>query len=829
MMGKACSEGGQADQLTARRIGTDSAMLSQWIRWASDRAVNLASNAAVGSRERFGRVLRLLVLVPWVGFACSLAGAEIALVEQGQARAAVFVSERLWDDAAKAPEPASVWRTLKPEDNRRRLRESVRDFVGVIERISGAKLPVEIGAPKAGDARVAILVGELAAARFGPPVQKLEYHQGCRVVVSGREVGLIGESDLATSYAIYTLLDQLGCRWFLPSPMGEVLPTLRTVSLAERDLSTGPHTIYRGVWYCDNDFARRNRLGGMELSAGHALEHTVPKALREQHPEIRAIIGGKPHPHWIKWTHPLVAESITKALLAKLEKEPALKSLSLSPDDGATWDESDDTQFDAGDFDPGLQTVAKADRLMVLCNRVVAAISPKYPDVKFGVLAYVDYTRPPVREKPHPAIVPQIAPITFSRAHPLNDLNEPNNASLLKLVEGWGKVVPATSYYFYGFNLAEVSSPNPMLTKWGHDVPFIYARGACRYWQPETLANFETSMHAHWLGLRLAWDPAQTPATIFAELHQRFYGRAGAAMAAYWRHIDDAWVKTPEYAGCGFGHLRRWTLPKLTEARRLIEAARAACETEIERARVRLADDSLAQFEMFMQQRRDLADGQWAKLGKDVPAYREKLIELGKQYAPQFAFSRMGWTGDRTLNVRYFDAFYGATHQDAARVATNFTVLGPPLRQWRFLPDKEQKGEAAGWAGPAFDDRAWRATDSVVDTWSALGLHNYMGSAWYRLQTKVPTVPAGKKIYLWVGATDGRVKVFVNGRHIPWQNAKGETTATASGYCQPFSFDITGAVRSGEGNTIALLCTREMVNELGTGGLLAPAAIYAER
>ena len=40
-----------------------------------------------------------------------------------------------------------------------------------------------------------------------------------------------------------------------------------------------------------------------------------------------------------------------------------------------------DTKHDAGDFDPGLQTVAKADRLMVLCNRVAAAVSPKYPDV----------------------------------------------------------------------------------------------------------------------------------------------------------------------------------------------------------------------------------------------------------------------------------------------------------------------------------------------------------------------------------------------------------------------------------------------------------------
>ncbi len=755
--------------------------------------------------------------------------ADSTLVADGQPRAAVFVSERVWDDATKNPEPAGVWRSLMPEDNRRRLRESVRDLVGVVERMSGAKLPVEVGAPKAGDARVAILIGELATAKFGLPAKKAEYQQGLRIVVGNNTVGLIGESDLATSYAVYTLLDQLGCRWFLPSAMGEVLPISKTITLKEQDVSTAPYTIDRSLTYSDNDFARRNRLGGMELSAGHALEFAVPKELRTQHPEIKAIIGGKPHDHYVKWTHPLVAEAITKTLLDKLAKEPETKTLSLSPDDGATWDESDDTKFDAGDFDPSLQTVAKADRLMVLCNRIAAAIAPKYPDVKFGMLAYVDYTRPPVREKPHPAIVPQIAPITFTRAHPLNDPGEPNNKSFQQLIEGWGKVVPATSYYFYGFYLAEVSSPNPMLTKWGHDIPFIYQRGACRYWQPETLTNFDTSLHAHWLGLRMAWDPSQKPEAIVDEINSRLYGHAGAAMSAYWRHIDDTWVKVPEYAGCGFGHLRRWNVEKLTEARRLMNAGRAACTADAETARVKLADDSLAAFEMLMQQRRDLADGRWSTLAEQVTAYRDRMIELGKQYEPQFAFTKMGWTGEKTLNVIYFDVFYGATHNDAARVAKQFKVIAAPLKQWRFQTDKDNTGEAAGWSKPEFDDSAWKTTDCVVDTWSSLGLHNYMGSAWYRMKVKLPPLIAGKKTFLWIGSTDGRVKVFVNGQHVPHINDKGEKADSVSGHCQPFSFDISAAAKPDAENSISLFCTREIVNELGTGGLLAPAAVYVER
>lgn len=777
---------------------------------------------------RVAWILVAVVILQWSGAAASRA--DVTLVENGQARAVVFVPARVWDDPPQSPEPATVWKTLKAEDNRRRLRESVRDFVGIVQRMSGAKLEVVVGAPPANDTRPAILIGELAPAPYAGDAKIYPYQQGFRVQVAGSKVSVAGQSDLAVSYAIYTLLDQLGCRWFMPSPLGEVLPKQPTITVTAQDLTTGPATIYRGLWYCDNDYARRNRLGGMELSAGHALEFTVPKELRESHPEIRAMIGGKPHPHLIKWTHPLVADAISSAALAQFEKNPDLHTFSLSPDDGATWDESDDRKYDAGDFDPSIQTVSKTDRLLVLVNRVAERVSAKYPQAQFGVLAYVDYTRPPVREKLHPNVVPQIAPITFSRAHPMNDDGEPNNASLRRMIEGWAKASPAVSYYFYAYYLAEVSSPNPMMTKWGNDIPYVYRQGHCRYWQPETMTNFETSMHALYLGLRMAWDPAQEPAKIFDELHTRFYGAAAHDMAAYWTTIDRGWIETPEYAGCGFGHLRRWTPEKLAAAKQHLTAAAAACQSDTERQRVELATLSFDQFAQFMRMRRDLADGKWTNLATDAADYRQKMIALGERFQPQFAFTRMGWTGPETVNVRYFDAFYRATYDDAARVARDFRILNSaPLRQWRFKSDPKNEGEAAGWLRPEFDDAAWAATDCVVDTWSRMGLHNYMGSAWYRATIDVPDVAAEKKVRLWVGATDGRVRVFVNGQRVPYIDAMGKSSDSFSGYCQPVSFDITATVKRGGKNSVALWCTREFMNELGTGGLLAPLAIYTEK
>src|SRR5439155_566674 len=162
------------------------------------------------------------------------------------------------------------------------------------------------------------------------------YKQGMRLLVTPQAIGLGGESDLASSYAIYELLHRLGCRWYMPSDMGEGLPNLKTIALQTCDDSTGPDTIYRWNWYADNGGARRDRL---------------------------------------------------------------------------PW----------------------------LSNRSTTRLTARYPDVLFGMLAYVPNSRPPVREKLHPNLIPEIAPITFSRDQPMNDDGEPNNKDLRYIVEGWAK------------------------------------------------------------------------------------------------------------------------------------------------------------------------------------------------------------------------------------------------------------------------------------------------------------------------------------------------------------------------------------------------------
>ena len=93
----------------------------------------------------------------------------------------------------------------------------------------------------------------------------------------------------------------------------------------------------------------------------------------------------------------------------------------------------------------------------------------------------------------------------------------------------------------------------------------------------------------------------------------------------------------------------------------------------------------------------------------------------------------------------------------------------------------------------------------------------------------------GKKAFLWIGSTDGKAKLFVNGKHVPYivpkktrRHEAGEKLDAFSGYCKAAKFDITATLKAGD-NQFTFLCDRTHLNELGTGGLMGPVIIYREK
>lgn len=759
--------------------------------------------------------------------ASSLQAKSLTLAENGKAKAVIIVDASVMAANQKVDAAGKV-----AETQRQTLRAAVNDLSVYLGKLSGGEFKItQINEgqdlPKA-DGMVSIIVGKPAAKLFGEP-KVGKYNQGLRMVAKDNQVGLIGQSDESTSYAIYELLGQLGCRWYMPGELGEYVPVTKTIKLDEMDKSIEPYTYSRTLWYADADYKRRNRCGGFILSTGHALEGYVSKEDRVAHPEWRATVDGKPHATRLKWSAPGLADHIANVIIERHRKSPQ-PSWSLSPDDGMGYDDSDeDKALDAGDFDPAFDGISLTDRLVSLVNPIAAKVSKEFPDVRFGLLAYANYNRPPIREKLHPSIIPQIAPITYRRAHPTNAKDVPGNEDLMYIIKGWYKQAPVMSYYYYGWFLAEPSAPNPFLAKWGNDVPLALSHGG-RFWQPETTTNFETTMHALYMSLRLAWDETQKPQDIYDEINTNFYGAAAKQMTAYWEFIDHCWVDTPEYSGAGFAYNGRWTPERMTKARQLMNEALVACANPLEIKRVRLADESLRQFELFMQIRYDFAAGNWRYLGEDAEAWGLNEAALGREYSEQFAFSKVGWSSTGSMGRGYYNYFYKRTYDDAARIAKEGVVLTrKPINEWKFIADKENTGEASGYGNVDFDDSKWKTTDVNTQMWSTIGYHNYFGTMWYRQTVPGVAVAKDKKTFLWVSSTDGSVKVFVNGKHVPYVDDKGETKDIFNGFSAPASFDITEHVEKGKPIHISIEAKRTFFNELGTGGLLSPLVIYREK
>ncbi len=793
------------------------------------------------------RIVLGALCAAWAASA-SMAG-DIRLAENSEARCVIVVPPHTmaWEGDTQSLPTGFI--AAESERLRRLQRDSVADLAHYLQRITGAEFEIVEGLPQ-GEKRTPIFIGAEAQKVFGPVGISKAGKFGFRVVANTKGVGLYGESEYGTSYAIYELLHRLGCRWYMPSEMGECIPGNASLTVPEMDEKLAPATEWRRIEgrTADADFMRRNRLGttsagGNFVDARHALEGYLTTEQLEQNPEWRQYnIDGNPIGRRFRWTREDVANAVADAIIARLDANYS-PTVSLSPGDYAAYtEEPEDSKHDPDPrvWEPAAGRWSATDRLYILANRVAARVGEKYPDVLFGLLAYVNYSMLPAREPVHPNVIPMIAPIDFNRHHPMTWPDHPNETWLLDMVKGWGAKSPRLAYYAYGMNLAELSAPCPFITKWGTDIPILMENNLV-YWAPETMGGWESMMPGFYLAIRITFYPHEKPADILQELWMRFYGAAAEPMARYWHTIDRAWIEAEEYSGCGYGYLRMFTPEIMAKARAAIDEALAACETVAEFRRVRMIDESLRLFELFMKMREDFAEARLRNLEQDLKRWRASMDHLYRNYRPQFSFGFLH--GGTTMTENYVNWFFNAPYEDASRMEREYVRHGQPMLEWKWKHNPGPEADSLPWTATDFDDADWPTTHVVRETWSTIGHHNTMtdaasgrsGRMVYRATQRLRALPAGKRAFLWIGSTDGRAKLFVNDTHVPYvlpadtrEHKAGEAIDRFSGYCKPALFDITHTLRTGD-NQFTILCERTFLNELGTGGLMGPVVLYRDK
>jgi len=809
----------------------------------------------LGSRG-IGLGLPLIALLPMAGIV--IAG-EVRLAEKGEAKC-VIVAPAGWTNDVALPEGLPPQASRMLQERRRLCRESIKDLALYLGKMSGAKVEIVEGLP-ADEKRLPIYVGAEAQKVFGPVGIAEAGLFGFRVVVDRkRGLGLYGESEFGTSYAIYELLHRLGCRWFMPTELGEVVPGIPTLVVAEMDEKLAPATEERGMWHGGAEFLRRNRLGRetgniVWLAIGDgSLERFFTAKDLEGHPDWRVLqADGKPHPHALRLTHPGVAEFVATKILTQLETayEPLRKAglrpgYALTPGDFQV--PTEDPYERPNDPEPRVWEPAAGrwsvtDRCMLLHNRVAGKVRAKYPGVAFGDQAYVNKSYPPARQPVPKDFHLTICPIDFNRHHPMNWPNHPNKYWVRDMVQGWGKAGANLKAYWYGINLAEISAPCPFITKWGTDIQILLENNLSA-WVPETMNGWDSMLPGYVLASRMTFYPQEKPDAILQDLWTKFYGAAAEPMARYWTGIDRAYLEARQYAGSPFGYLKIFTPEVMKAARGDIDAALAASRTPMEYRRVKLIDQSFGLFEIYMQMRNDWAAAKLRNLAEDYETWRWGVRNMQREYRVPMAGGRYtanAYTGDGYVQGRHGNPSWSdglsLGYKDGARMEKDYARHGQPMLQWKWRHNPGPEADSLPWTKPDHDDKDWPTTHVVCDTWSSLGHHFSLtdapsgrsGRMAYRAAQKLPAVPAGKKVFLWVGSTDGSAKVFVNGTPIQYVTPdKGEAREAFDGYCQPARFDVTAALKTGD-NQFTILCDRHHLNELGTGGLMGPVVLWREK
>ncbi len=440
-----------------------------------------------------------------------------------------------------------------------------------LQRIGAPALPV-----------VARATGPRIALRYGPG--------GDGFLRAPDRDGLLlrGDGPRGLLYAVYDLLEALGCRWVAPGPDGERLPrhervTLPTAGLADRPALAGRglvighdhflaeaeswvawaarsrlstifvHTIGRGpaLGACRLSSWRDRRRAlvpriaerGLDLElGGHHLSDLVPRRLFRDRPELFRFDGTRHTPDRnFCPSHPATQATLRVNGAAFFTAYPEAQVYHLWPDDllGGGWCAC-----------PLCAGLLAADQALLATNILAEVLAELRPDARVSYLAYHDTESAPRILAPHPQVELIFAPRPRSYAHgigaPANPINAVYAARLAENIALFEREEPARGspsvfeYYLDGILFKSSVPPLPEVIAADmvqyRDAGVRCVRALLTGDRPWLFAPLNAYLFA-----RLAWAPAQCAEDLLGNYAAARAPRAPESLARAYQALGAAW------------------------------------------------------------------------------------------------------------------------------------------------------------------------------------------------------------------------------------------------------------------------------------------------
>ncbi len=769
-----------------------------------------------------------------------LAAAELTIAEAGQTTASVLVS----------PE-AGEWE-----------RRAANDLALYIEKLSGAK-PTLIDTaadaaqrlqqpgPKFIVGRLALatkpaLKGALAKAAKPNPTIRAD-----AIVVQrdGDRVYLAGTNDDSHYYAVVTLLNHWGCRWYLPTDFGECVPSRPTLKLGELEMAYGSPFEVRRFWISWNgssdgiaEFMHRNFFNEVLVPNGHNLAQYTKDLIPPGKTMFNVPIAeDKTADHVVAQVEPLFA---------------AGKDVQLGMEDGLYESDSPlDKELLALQQDKYFLKPAATDAFMTFYNKVAARLLKKHPQSRshIGFLAYGNITLPPIKvttaAKP---LVAYLAPIDIDPIHPMGSPLSAPKREYQEMLLKWAKVMDGrvVIYDYDQGMLVWRDIPHPSHGMFRHDVQH-YRKAGILGIDTESRGAYATTFTNLFFRGQLLWNPDVDVDSLETECYQAMFGPAAEPLAAYWRAINKAWDETIVTEHEYFVIPAIYTPELVATLRGHLSAAEKSLAPLIQKKARTPREELYVQRLQFMQRSFQILEAYTSMIGAanhDVDyaaavrqgerglAAREALTEQNDIFTTYKRIGEHGtawWPGE----VEQYRKLLKLTNGEAGKL-----VVKSPA-EWLFRCNSGNTGVQEHWAtvkieSPPeadFDGPPWKWVQSHRNEWQSLRTDLYLqaqgivtedhdgytGYGWYRTELEIPADKASGDLHLMFPGLFNECWLYVNGEQV----AHRENSNPVWWYnAYEFEWDVALANKFKPGkNTIAL----RIHNPHHMGGMFRRPFVYS--
>jgi hypothetical protein len=373
-----------------------------------------------------------------------------------------------------------------------------------------------------------------------------------QIETRGNTVHLLGGGPRGVLYAVYELLESLGCRWYTPDV--DYIPQAPNLTLPFTRVTQSPAFEYRDNFNGDTLDATwrvRNRLHAMQLDIpdymGGQIQyglwcHTFFDLLPideffTAHPEYFSMLDGmrRRDANQLCVTNPDVQRIVTARLLEQIGNNPRATLFSLSQNDGPGWCQcpacSAVAEYEGSQMGPILHFV----------NAVADEVARVYPDKLIDTIAYQHTLDAPRHVRPRPNVRVRVCPIACCQAHPYGTCDHPESARAHRALQAWTGITDTVYVWHYSTNFAHYFLPMPNLSEFtaairhfhGLGVKGVFLQGA-----GDDGGGAELMALRGFLAAKLLWKPATDMPRLLRDFCAAYYGPGAPAALNYLQHFQ---------------------------------------------------------------------------------------------------------------------------------------------------------------------------------------------------------------------------------------------------------------------------------------------------